>query len=123
MKYTAVLNDNKDFLGLYKRGKYISGNFCVVYYRKNRININRFGITTGKKVGNAVVRNRCRRVIKQAFRENELLFPSGFDIVIIARATCAEAKSTQISKFLKDKAIPIMKGLSMQHNKKSNISI
>lgn len=108
MKYTVILNDNKDFVSLYKRGKYIAGRDCVVYYRKNNKGINRFGITTGKKVGNAVVRSRCRRIIRQAYKENEMLFPKGFDIVITAREACKDAKSTQISYFIKNKAIPAM---------------
>lgn len=108
MKYTIILNDNKDFVNLYKKGRFIAGRVCVVYYRKNNKNYNRFGITAGKKVGNAVVRSRCRRIIRQAYRENEAIFPKGFDIVITAREACSDAKSTHISSFLVNKAIPNM---------------
>lgn len=106
MKYTVALKENKDFLNAYKRGGYAAGRAVTVYYRKNGRGKKRLGITAGKKVGNAVVRSRCRRIIRAAYRENEALFPKGFDYVIVARPGCGDCKSTQISSFLKNKALP-----------------
>ncbi len=106
MKYTATVNENKDFLAAYKKGGYAAGRAVTVYYRKNGRGKNRIGITAGKKAGNAVMRSRCRRIIRAAFRENEELFPKGFDYIIVARPECAKCKSTQISDFFKYKAIP-----------------
>jgi ribonuclease P protein component len=102
MVYTQILNDNKDFLTLYRKGKYIVSKVAVVYYRKNDLPFNRLGITAGKKVGNAVHRNRAKRIIRQAYRENELKLPVGYDFVIVARAITGngEVKSTDISEFL-----------------------
>ncbi len=107
MKYT-IIRDNKDFVTLYKRGKYIAGKHCVVYFRKNNKGFNRMGISTGKKAGNAVMRSRCRRIIRQAYIENINAFPVGYDMIIYARAGCADAKTTHISYFLKTRAIPFM---------------
>lgn len=106
MKYTVTIKENKDFLNAYKRGGYSAGRAVTVYYRRNGKGKKRLGITTGKKVGNAVVRSRCRRIIRAAYRENEELFPRGFDYVIVARPGCGSCKSTQISGFLKNKALP-----------------
>ncbi|MCM1022445.1 MAG: ribonuclease P protein component [Prevotella sp.] len=106
MRYTVILKENKDFLSAYRRGGYAAGRAVTVYYRKNGRGKKRLGITTGKKVGNAVVRSRCRRIIRAAYRENEALFPKGFDYVIVARPGCGDCKSTQISSFLKNKALP-----------------
>lgn len=106
MKYTVIIKENKDFLNAYKRGGYAAGRAVTVYYRKNGRGKKRLGITTGKKVGNAVIRSRCRRIIRAAYKENEALFPKGFDYVIVARPGCGECKSTQISSFLKNKALP-----------------
>ena len=93
MKYTVILKENKDFLNAYKRGGYSAGRAVTVYYRKNGRGKKRLGITAGKKVGNAVVRSRCRRIIRA-------------DYVIVARPGCGDCKSTQISCFLKKKALP-----------------
>ena len=45
----------------------------------------RLGITTTKKLGTAVVRNRIRRLVREAFRRNRGALPSGMNIVVIAK--------------------------------------
>lgn len=104
MLYTEILNDNKNFLTLYRKGHCIVSKIVVVYFQKNGLPFNRLGITAGKKVGNAVHRNRAKRIIRQAYRENELIMPIGYDIVIVARACAGNGivKSTEVSQFLKD---------------------
>lgn len=116
MRYTAVIKDNKDFVNLYKKGKYASGKAVTVYYRKNPRGRTRLGITTGKKVGNAVTRSRCRRIIRAAFYRCEEEFPKGFDYVIVARPACGEMKSTAISGFFRVKAIPDIKKFAEKNN-------
>ena len=77
----------------------------VIYIRKNNLPYNRLGITAGKKVGNAVRRNRAKRVIRQVYRENEIKMPLGIDIVIVARAGLPDVKSNVISNYLSSKAL------------------
>jgi ribonuclease P protein component len=104
-----ILNKNKDFLCLYRKGQPVVSKYAVVYFRRNGLDCNRFGITAGKKVGNAVRRNRAKRIIRQAYRECEPLFPSGLDIVIVARASTPYAKSYDICSFLKGRALKTIK--------------
>ena len=106
MKNTAIITDNKVFLNLYKRGKYAAGKAVTVYYKKNPKGQTRLGITTGKKVGSAVVRSRCRRIIRAAYSMCENDFPKGYDYIIVARSGCGEMKSTSIAGFFRMKAIP-----------------
>ncbi len=108
MLFTDVLNKNKDFLLLYKKGKAIGTSSVVVYFRPNRMPVNRLGITTGKKIGGAVSRVRARRVIKAAYRNAERFFPIGFDIVIVARDAAVHSKSTEIEGFLKSRVVKEM---------------
>lgn len=108
MIYTIKLNNNKDFVALYKKGSYIVGRNCVVYFRRNGKKINRIGISTGKKIGCAVERSRARRVIRQAYRETEEIFPKGFDIVVTARADACKCKSYHISSFFRNKVVSEM---------------
>lgn len=49
----------------------------------------RIGITTSKKVGNAVQRNHIRRLIRESFRRHKLELLPGFDIVVIAKKNAA----------------------------------
>lgn len=105
MLYTEKLNNNKNFLFLYKKGATVISKWLVIYVRKNRLPYNRIGITAGKKVGNAVHRNRAKRIIRQAYMENEINMPVGIDIVIVARSCLPFVKSTVICKYFKEKGI------------------
>ena len=70
----------------------------VLYARPNRLGVNRVGITTGKKLGHAVVRNRARRRLREVYRLNEHLFKPGFDIVVVARHKCVTADFQKLTK-------------------------
>lgn len=105
MAYTTTITKNKDFLTLYKQGKTIISPYVILYFRKNRFGQRRLGITAGKKVGNAVCRNRAKRVIRAAYRELEPLLPENIDMVIVARASIAPVSSTVIADFFTHTAI------------------
>ena len=91
----VTLCENKDFRSLYYRGQSQVHPALVTYVRKNRFGYPRVGITTGKKLGGAVQRSRCRRVIREAFRP---LLPrvGGYDIVFVARVRTLEYKSNRL---------------------------
>ena len=72
----------------------------MLYARKNRNGINRVGITVSKKLGKAVVRNRVRRRIREAYRLNEELFLPGWDIVIVARSRAVEVSFQKLTESL-----------------------
>ena len=100
MLYTEIMNDNKDFLTLYKKGRYSASKYSVIYVRPNGRPFNRLGITAGKKVGNAVCRNRAKRLIRLAYQSAEAQLPVGMDIVIVARNTLCSVKSQEFCGFM-----------------------
>lgn len=108
MILTEVMRQNKDFQLCYHKGRSIGTQYVVIYARKNHLPVNRLGITTGKKVGNAVCRSRARRLIRQAWRENEINAPVGLDIVIVARSRLLELKSTDLSDYFCKQAVPAL---------------
>ncbi len=67
---------------------------------KNRAGICRIGITTSKKIGNAVERNRSRRVILASYRSLEEKINGNYDFVFVARSRTKFQKSTQIEKVM-----------------------
>lgn len=90
MKFSSALKLNHIFRRLYATPGYANG--CLVLYaRRNRTMGNRLGITVGKKLGHAVVRNRARRRIREVYRLNESSFQPGWDIVVVARSRCISA--------------------------------
>ena len=72
----------------------------MLYARKNRTGTNRVGITVSKKLGKAVIRNRVRRRIREAYRLNEERFLPGWDIVIVARSRAVEVSFQKLSHSL-----------------------
>ncbi|XOQ47841.1 MAG: ribonuclease P protein component [Eubacteriales bacterium] len=94
------IKENKDFCRIYAKGKSYVSPVVVTYVLKNRRKNVRAGITTTKKIGNAVKRNRARRVIREAFR---ILAPSikpGYDFIFVARGKTPYVKSTEIVRVL-----------------------
>ena len=87
--YTIKLN--KDFKTAYYHGKAFVHPLLILYVRKNREKTCRIGITTGKKLGHAGVRNRARRRLREVYRLNEHRFKPGYDIVVVARSRCITA--------------------------------
>jgi ribonuclease P protein component len=100
MKLKAV-NQNREFLRAYKRGKGYVDSLLVMYVIKNRYGFTRFGITSSKKVGNAVKRNRARRVLRQSVRNIGFDMTQGYDIILVARAKTAYVKQQQVEAQLR----------------------
>lgn len=98
----TTLKQNSDFRRAYGRGKSHTNPALVTYVLKNRAGICRVGITTGKKLGCAVERNRCRRIIKAAYRQIAPFCDAGWDIVFVARHKTKQFKSTQIEKIMRE---------------------
>ncbi|MDR0947272.1 MAG: ribonuclease P protein component [Ruminococcus sp.] len=98
-----VIKDNGAFLRAYRKGGFSACKCVSVYFVKNNLPLLRMGITASKKIGNAVIRNRCKRIIRAAWRESLNQFPEGFDFVILAREGCHLFKSTDVAKHLQGK--------------------
>lgn len=111
MKNTPI-KENHLYQKAYRNGKSAAGKYVAVYTLPDRQNyrfvkadpchspLNRLGLTTGKKIGGAVVRSRARRLMREAYRliedENEIVY--GNLIVIAARAKIADAKMQEVKK-------------------------
>lgn len=67
MTEIVKIKENRDFRRIYSKGKSFVSPVLVTYVLKNRTKNVRYGITTSKKTGNAVQRNRSRRIIRAAF--------------------------------------------------------
>ncbi len=101
MEKIVSICSNNDFRRAYAKGKSFVSPFLVVYIRKNRMGLTRVGITTSKKVGNAVLRNRSRRVIREAYRQLSPRVKPGYDLVFVARGRTPGTKSTRLYGELK----------------------
>ena len=97
-----TINLNADFRRVYGRGKSRADSVLVSYALRTRRPIVRYGITTSKKIGSAVERNRCRRVIRAAYTRLLPELPRyGWDFVFVARARTKDVKSTDILRSMR----------------------
>ena len=97
MSQIITLNQNIEFRRAYNRGKSRSHPALVTYAVKNRAGVCRIGITTGKKTGGAVQRNRCRRIIRAAYASLADECNGAWDIVFVSRFRTKDLKSTDIA--------------------------
>lgn len=113
MKFTAI-KENHLYSKAYSKGKRAVTSALAVYvlpdYAAKRLAkahpekrvVNRIGLTTSTKLGGAVTRSRCRRIMREGLRalEREKTLKTGFLIVIAARSASVNLKSTEIKEQL-----------------------
>ena len=113
MKFRTI-KENHLFGKAYAKGKRAVTSALVVYvlpdYAAKKLQMsdtrkqlkNRYGITVSTKIGGAVTRSRCRRIIREALRsvEKRAKLKQGFLIVIAARSSAPSLKSYDVEKHL-----------------------
>ena len=120
MKYTTITS-NRDYQRIYRRGRSYVSPVLVTYAIKTKNNNLRIGITTSKKVGKAVQRNRCRRVIRAALAQLQADQSASYDIIFVARTRTAYCKSYEVEKAMRDHFTKI--GINMNHHQDSEQKI
>lgn len=97
MHNTISMKENKDFRRLYaSKNNCVTPNF-VIYCKRNRLEVNRLGLTVSTKLGCAVIRNRIKRRIREVYRINEHRLKKPYDIVIVARARAGVSKYSYLA--------------------------
>jgi ribonuclease P protein component len=61
---------------------FAADNILVIKGVRNELSVSRLGLSISRRVGNAVVRNRWKRRIREAFRKQQSALPSGIDFVV-----------------------------------------
>ncbi len=80
------LRSRKDFQRVYGAEAFAAGEQLVVRGCANELDHSRLGLSVSRKVGSAVVRNRWKRLIREAFRRSQSRLPAGLDLVVRPRA-------------------------------------
>lgn len=79
-----------EFLAIQRRGRRLATRHFIVITRRKEAAPSRLGITTSRKVGNAPVRNRVRRLVREFFRRWRPALSPHRDILVIARPQAKE---------------------------------
>ncbi len=85
MKKFEIVKEHKDFDDIIQNSPYLKNKYYIIYYKERDLGFPRFGIAVGKKIGNAVTRNRVKRQIRALIDKNKKLFQNDRDYIIIVK--------------------------------------
>ena len=91
MKVKFRVKTHEDFQEVIKQKQSVSNRIFVLYYKKNNLDHSRVGISSSKKLGNAVTRNKVRRQIRMMAKEI-INFDYSIDYCIIVRKQYLQEK-------------------------------
>src|SRR5690625_2301435 len=101
LKKAYRIKKNEEFQLVFNKGKSFANRELVIYYKRNQSQKHfRIGISVGKKIGNAVTRNRIKRYIRESFNRLKHNIDPKVDIVIIARNKTVNMDFHQIYRSL-----------------------
>jgi ribonuclease P protein component len=98
MKKIEIIKKNTDFSKIISEKNNLKNNYFSIYYKKNNQLKNNYGISVPTKTGNAVVRNKIKRQIKNIIDKNSI--PIGYDYVIIIKRGLLEGSFSEIEDSL-----------------------
>jgi ribonuclease P protein component len=98
----ARLRKRPEFLSLSRWGKKFYGPHFLIITKPNERGEARLGVTVSSKVGNAVVRNRVKRLLRECFRRHRHQIAPSQDVLIIARQDAANLSGHQIESEIRE---------------------
>lgn len=96
MKRCYSLKRNKEFRRVYRTGKSVGSHTLVLIFSASRRGDKKIGLAVGKKVGNAVMRNRVKRRLREAVTPLLPDIKPGYRLIFIARQAIAQASYQEI---------------------------
>lgn len=97
MKKINIVKSNIEFNNIMKIGKKFYSDLFFIYIKKNNYSYNRYGISVSKKIGNAVIRNKYKRRIKDIIDDIKINM-NGYDFIIISRPKLKECDYNTIKE-------------------------
>jgi ribonuclease P protein component len=87
-----------EFLKVQEGGQKFSADCLLALVKRNGRGYTRLGLTVSSKVGNAVVRVRLRRLLRELFRKRRGQWPPGLDVVLVVRSSAKEVSFAEMAR-------------------------
>ena len=91
------LKSESDVQRVWQEGRAFAHPLLIVRVRPNGLEQSRIAFVAGKKIGNAVMRNRAKRRMREVMRPRFPQMASGYDVALIARSKITDAPLTEIA--------------------------
>ena len=95
-----MLRSAADFQLIQSESRSRSHPLLLLRYRRNGLELTRYGISTGRRVGSAVVRNRIRRRLRVLLRALDPQVAAGWDLLLVARPAAAGVRQSELAPAL-----------------------
>src|SRR5262249_35233087 len=79
------------FRRVYDKGRRYNSSLFTLFVLKNSESLTRLGVTVTRKIGNAVERNRCKRILREIFRHHKTMITGNYDLVFNVKKAMLEA--------------------------------
>ncbi len=83
-----------DFQQVYEHGLRTPARFMTLFVLPNNLPVTRLGVAATRRLGDAVHRNRAKRLVREVFRRNKTL--PGFDVVVVPRRELLDAEFSSL---------------------------
>ena len=95
---SRILKKKKDFQAVYSRGKSYANRFLVLYVFRSNGFQGKVGFAAGKKLGNAVKRNRIKRLLRESYRMHQSEIEEGVSLLLVGRKAALAVKCQEVEK-------------------------
>lgn len=100
MKRYEMVKSHDDFNKIINHGKKINGKYMIIFYMQKEFEKPNFGIAVGKKLGNAVIRNKFKRKIRNIIDNNRFCFKNNHNYIIMIKKEANFATYQMLEKEL-----------------------
>ena len=118
MRKLYIVKNQRDFDRIIKEGRYRKNSSYVIYYEKNNLPYDRFGISVGKRIGNAVNRNKYKRKLRDIIDNYKKLYVNSQDYIIILRGIAKEKEYKELENEFLQLMDNIRKDIKLHEEKK-----
>ena len=94
----CILKKKKDFQAVYSRGKSYANRFLVLYVFRSKEFQGKVGFAAGRKLGNAVKRNRIKRLLRESYRLHQDGIEEGISLLLVGRKAALTARCQDLEK-------------------------
>lgn len=98
MKKLYIVKSQRDFNNIIKVGQVFKNKSFIIYKKSNDLPYSRYGISVGKKLGNAVYRNKYKRKIREIINNYQKKYINSNDYIIILRGNAKNKKYHELNE-------------------------